>query len=235
MKRSAQSRSAQVGSPATAASRSGRRRWEGGVSGSSRHERGQPGSNPPRAGPQRAIRLRPPERRGLAYDKPLCAPMDGFTLHAATRAGASDAHGREALLRYVLRPPVAQDRLEQGQDGLVRILLRSPSPTGLSQSSWIRSRSCVVSPRAFLRHATTPSGMPASSQQRANGDRASCRHRMKRSHPSGPERGSAGADTVPGRSCSPALSAWTRSPAPPARGACGSSPSSGTQLPRLDR
>ena len=25
----------------------------------------------------------------LAYDKPLCASLDGFTLHAATRAGAS--------------------------------------------------------------------------------------------------------------------------------------------------
>ena len=38
-------------------------------------------------------------------DKPLCATLDGFTLHAATRAGALDVAGREALLRYVLRPP----------------------------------------------------------------------------------------------------------------------------------
>ena len=42
----------------------------------------------------------------LAYAKPLCASLDGFTLHAATRAGALDSGGREALLRYVLRPPV---------------------------------------------------------------------------------------------------------------------------------
>ena len=76
------------------------------------------------------MRLRPPEGRGLAYDKPLCASMDGFTLHAATRAGASDATGREALLRYVLRPPIAQDRIEQGQDGLVRIVLKRPFPDG---------------------------------------------------------------------------------------------------------
>ena len=39
--------------------------------------------------------------------------MDGFTLHAATRAGAQDFQGREALLRYVLRPAVAQERVEQ--------------------------------------------------------------------------------------------------------------------------
>lgn len=32
-----------------------------------------------------------------------------------------DDAGREALLRYVLRPPVAQDRITQKPDGLVRI------------------------------------------------------------------------------------------------------------------
>jgi hypothetical protein len=84
----------------------------------------------PPAGPQWAIRLKPPERKAHAYDKPLCASMDGFTLHAATRAGASDAHGREALLRYPLRPPIAQDEIEPGQDDLVRILLERPFPDG---------------------------------------------------------------------------------------------------------
>ncbi len=59
----------------------------------------------------------------LSFDKPLCAALDGFTLHAATRAGALDVEGREALLRYVLRPPLAQDRLEMRPDGLVA---RSP-------------------------------------------------------------------------------------------------------------
>jgi hypothetical protein len=38
--------------------------------------------------------------------------VHGFTLHAATRAGALDVAGREALLRYVLRPRIAQQRLE---------------------------------------------------------------------------------------------------------------------------
>ena len=87
------------------------------------------GQAPP-AGPQWAIRLRPLERQPLAYDKPLCASQDGFTLHAATRAGALDASGREALLRYVLRPPIAQDKLEQREDGLVRILLKRPWADG---------------------------------------------------------------------------------------------------------
>ena len=64
------------------------------------------GQAPP-AGPQGMRGLQPLEPHALAYDKPLCASLDGFTLHAATRAGAIDQAGREALLRYLLRPPVA--------------------------------------------------------------------------------------------------------------------------------
>ncbi|HUL79219.1 MAG TPA: hypothetical protein VL691_18275 [Vicinamibacteria bacterium] len=55
-------------------------------------------------------RLAPSSQHELAYDKPLCASLDGFTLHAATRAGAVHPGGSEALLRYVLRPPMAQER-----------------------------------------------------------------------------------------------------------------------------
>ncbi len=60
------------------------------------------GQSPP-AGPQWSSGLRPLRLSALAYDKPLCASLDGFTLHAATRAGGLDDQGREALLRYVLR------------------------------------------------------------------------------------------------------------------------------------
>ena len=58
------------------------------------------------------------------FNKPLCAALDGFTLHAATRAGALDSGGREKLLRYVLRPLLAQERVESLQGGLVRIVLK---------------------------------------------------------------------------------------------------------------
>jgi hypothetical protein len=80
------------------------------------------GHTPP-AGPQWLRGLSPLEPRALHYDKPLCASLDGFTLHAATRAGAADTAGREALLRYVLRPPIAEERIEPGHGGLVRIAL----------------------------------------------------------------------------------------------------------------
>jgi hypothetical protein len=65
-----------------------------------------------------------PRAAPLGYDKPLCASLDGFTLHAATRAGALHRAGREALLRYVLRPPIVQQRLERGAADLVRITLK---------------------------------------------------------------------------------------------------------------
>ena len=54
------------------------------------------GQAPP-AGPQWVSRLAALEPQALAYDKPRCASLDGFTLHAATRAGALDSAGREAL------------------------------------------------------------------------------------------------------------------------------------------
>jgi hypothetical protein len=82
------------------------------------------------AGGGRQRRLAPLEPQALAYDKPLCASLDGFTLHAATRAGALDPAGREALLCYVLRPPVAQERVEQRADGLVRITLKKAYTDG---------------------------------------------------------------------------------------------------------
>jgi hypothetical protein len=66
----------------------------------------------------------------LAFDKPLCASLDRFTLHAATRAGALDTVGREALCKYVLRPAVAQERVTQGPEGLIRIALKKPFSDG---------------------------------------------------------------------------------------------------------
>jgi hypothetical protein len=58
------------------------------------------------------------------FDRHLSVGRGGFTLHAATRTGPMDERGREALLKYVLRPPIAQDRVTQGPEGLVRITLK---------------------------------------------------------------------------------------------------------------
>ena len=54
----------------------------------------------------------------------------GFSLHAATRAGAADEQRREALLKYISRPPLSTERLLPGPDGLVRIALKKPFSDG---------------------------------------------------------------------------------------------------------
>lgn len=87
------------------------------------------GTTPP-AGPEWRRGALPFERRGMVFERPLCVALDGFTLHAATRAGGHDVAGREALLKYVLRPAVAQERVTRGPDGLVRITLKKPFSDG---------------------------------------------------------------------------------------------------------
>jgi hypothetical protein len=77
----------------------------------------------------------PALRRGGAFAEPalvskLCVSDDGYNLHAATIAGAADARGREALLRYILRPPIAHERIVAGPDNLVRIALKKPFSDG---------------------------------------------------------------------------------------------------------
>jgi len=87
----------------------------------------------PPAGPERRAGMQPVSLRTesrVELTAPLTATCSGFSLHAATTAAGSDQRGREALLRYVLRPPIAQDRLERLPDGLVRIHLRRPFADG---------------------------------------------------------------------------------------------------------
>lgn len=76
------------------------------------------------AGPTFKRGALPPLGDARDFDRHLSVGRGGFTLHAATRAGAMDERGREALLKYVLRPPIAQERVTQGPDGLVRIALK---------------------------------------------------------------------------------------------------------------
>ena len=85
------------------------------------------------AGPELRRRPEPVALRGhpgVEVTAPLSVTEFGFSLHAATHAGAEDAPGREALCKYVLRPPLAQERLSLLPDGLVRITLRKPFRDG---------------------------------------------------------------------------------------------------------
>jgi hypothetical protein len=87
----------------------------------------------PPAGPE--LRRRPVQiplrgRPGVVVSAPLSVAEMGFSLHAATLAGAEDTAAREALVKYILRPPIANERLRWGPDDLVRIELRKPFRDG---------------------------------------------------------------------------------------------------------
>jgi len=87
------------------------------------------GAMPP-AGPEWRRGALPLRHRAMEFERPLCVALDGFTLHAATRAGGLDEPGREALLKYILRPAVAQERVTRGPDGLVRLALKKAFSDG---------------------------------------------------------------------------------------------------------
>jgi hypothetical protein len=53
------------------------------------------------------------------------AHTQGFDLHAGDVIRAGDLDRLERLLRYLLRPPVAQDRLELREDGKILLELRN--------------------------------------------------------------------------------------------------------------
>lgn len=83
----------------------------------------------PPAGPElrrRSLRITLDAEPGSKIVRPLCVEDAGFSLHAATRAGAEDATGRANLFRYILRPPIAQEHVQTDPDGLVQIVLKKP-------------------------------------------------------------------------------------------------------------
>jgi hypothetical protein len=66
--------------------------------------------------------------RGTRQDEflrgPLCAALDGFSLHAAVRVPEGCRERLEKLCRYVARPPIVEDRLSLLPDGRVLYALK---------------------------------------------------------------------------------------------------------------
>jgi hypothetical protein len=82
-----------------------------------------------------------PDDRPVSKGK-LCAQDHGFNLHAATRVAANDQQGRLTLCKYILRPPLANDRLKILDDGNVRLEFKKP---------WSDGTACVdLAPLAFI-------------------------------------------------------------------------------------
>jgi len=62
----------------------------------------------------------------------LLAGSDGFTLHARTTVAQGDKAGRERLIKYILRPPLAAERVERLEGGRVRLRLKRAFSDGTS-------------------------------------------------------------------------------------------------------
>jgi Putative transposase/Transposase zinc-binding domain len=78
----------------------------------------------PRAG-ARVLQIgREPNAPWVTSRGPRQAHLEGFDLHANLAVPADDRQALERLCRYVLRPPVAQDRLELTSDGRVLVTLK---------------------------------------------------------------------------------------------------------------
>jgi hypothetical protein len=73
-----------------------------------------------------------PDAEDVTSRGPRQAHLDGFDLHANVRVPANDRARLERLCRYVLRPPLAQDRLRLRADGRVLVKLKTAWHDGTS-------------------------------------------------------------------------------------------------------
>src|SRR5216117_1926944 len=80
----------------------------------------------PRAG-ARVERLgADPDAPWVESSQPLQARCEGFDLHSAVTVAGEDRERLEQLCRYLLRPPIAQERLALRPDGTVLVALKTP-------------------------------------------------------------------------------------------------------------
>jgi hypothetical protein len=96
-----------------------------------------PNSSAPPASPankRKPIRIvLDPDAHAVAKGN-LCGQHAGFNLHGATRVAANDEQGRLALCKYILRPPLANDRLTIIDEDHVRLDFKKPWVTAGSSA-----------------------------------------------------------------------------------------------------
>jgi hypothetical protein len=80
----------------------------------------------PRAGARIERLGHDPDAPWVESSRPLQARCDSCDLHAGVTVAGEDRRRLEQLCRYLLRPPIAQDRLTLRPDGTVVVLLKTP-------------------------------------------------------------------------------------------------------------
>jgi hypothetical protein len=71
-----------------------------------------------------------------------CVEVAGFNVHANVRVGAKDRDGLEHLCRYLARPPIANDRLQELPDGRLALRFKQAwrDGDGRGEAAWGRCR-----------------------------------------------------------------------------------------------
>jgi len=67
-----------------------------------------------------------------------CAEVAGFNVHANVRVGSNARDGLEHLCRYLARPPIANDRLQELPDGRLALRFKQPwrDGDGRGEAAW---------------------------------------------------------------------------------------------------
>jgi hypothetical protein len=136
----------------------------------------------PRAG-QKVLTLRGAMPREDSARQPLCADIDGFSLHAAVRVEAHDRKRLEQLCRYITRPALSDQRVQLNDAGQVELKLKTPWRDGtthlvMSPLEFMQRLAALVprprlhlirfhgvlAPNAKLRPLVVPQGPPAQAQ-----------------------------------------------------------------------
>ncbi|MFO0450039.1 MAG: transposase, partial [Pseudomonadota bacterium] len=142
-----------------------------------------------RDGPRRAAGRWRPQAKG-----PLCAALDGFSLHANTWVAPRDREPLEALCRYAARPAVSESRLAELSDGRIGYALKRRFADGTTAvgmtNAVLMERLCalvspprkhlvtyhgVLAPASGLRPKVVPR-QTAAGEEEAAGAAAGCRH-----------------------------------------------------------
>ena len=95
----------------------------------------------PRAG-HKVLTLRGAMPREAPPRQPLCADIDGFSLHAGVRCEAHDRKRLEQLCRYIARPALSDERVQCNAAGQVELKLKTPWRDGTTH--------LVMSPLEFM-------------------------------------------------------------------------------------
>ena len=154
--------------------------------------------------------MRLPRRRDGHDDsdgKPLCARVDGFSLHAARTVDPGDRDGLERLCRYGLRAPFSLDRLSIDPDGQVRCRLLRPWPTPEGRTD------LVLDPVVFLRRLAALVPAPYQNLVRYHGVFAN-RSRFRARLPAPPARAGSKVPPTPALEPTPPIPADAKVPCP---------------------